>query len=156
MPSGAIKSPLPRLRKLCLALPEAHEVEAWGTPTFRVCNKQFAMYVPANFHESGTAASVWCKATLDNQEFLVAADPARYFVPPYVGKSGWVGVNLDRRVVWSELADLLADGYRLAAPRRLVTRAKERAASPPGRRDTARASSGSRGNRQARRTRRVE
>lgn len=26
-------STLARLRKLCLALPEAHEVEAWGEPT---------------------------------------------------------------------------------------------------------------------------
>ena len=37
-------SPLPKLRKLCLALPEAHEVEAWGEPTFRVKNKLFAMF----------------------------------------------------------------------------------------------------------------
>ena len=39
-----LRSPLTRVRKLCLALPEAHEVEAWGEPTFRVKNKLFAMY----------------------------------------------------------------------------------------------------------------
>ncbi len=42
--------PLTRLRKLCLALPEAHEVEAWGEPTFRVRNKLFAMYASSGNH----------------------------------------------------------------------------------------------------------
>lgn len=51
------RSPLPRLRKLCLALPEAHEVEAWGEPTFRVRNKLFAMYADAgNHHGNGRSA----------------------------------------------------------------------------------------------------
>ena len=70
--------PLPRLRRACLALAEAHEVTAWGEP------------------------------------------PERFFVPPYVGPGGWVGVWLDRRVRWTELGGLLADGYRMVAPRRLL------------------------------------
>jgi len=49
--------PLARLRKLCLALPEAHEVEAWGEPTFRVRNKLFGMYAAAsNHHGAGRPA----------------------------------------------------------------------------------------------------
>jgi len=51
---------------------------------------------------------------------MVQAAPDRFFVPPYVGPSGWVGVWLDGRVDWPELASLLRDGYRLVAPKRLV------------------------------------
>ena len=56
-------SPLVRLRKLCLALPEAHEVEAWGEATFRVKNKIFAMYAGANNHHGAGRPGVWIKAT---------------------------------------------------------------------------------------------
>ena len=111
--------PLPRLRKLCLALPEAHEVEAWGEPTFRVRNKLFAMYAsPATHHGNGRPA-VWCKAGPGNQTLMVRAAPDRFFVPPYVGPSGWIGVWLDGSVDWTELDGLLRDSYVLVAPKRL-------------------------------------
>ena len=112
-------SPLPRLRKLCLALPEAHEVEAWGAPTFRVRNKLFAMYASASSHHGGGRPAVWCKAAPGNQGLMVRAAPARFFVPPYVGPSGWVGIWLDRGVDWDELAGFLRDAYQLTAPKRL-------------------------------------
>jgi predicted DNA-binding protein (MmcQ/YjbR family) len=113
-------SPIVRLRKLCLALPEAHEVEAWGAATFRVRNKQFAMYIPpGSSHHDGRPA-VWLKAGPGNQQLMVRAAPKRFFVPPYVGPSGWIGVFLDGAVDWTELGDLLADGYRLVAPKRLA------------------------------------
>lgn len=111
--------PLTRLRKLCLALPEAHEVEAWGEPTFRVRNKLFAMYAAAGNHHGAGRPAVWCKAAPGNQALMVRAVPDRYFVPPYVGPSGWVGVYLDGAVEWGEVADLLRDSYRLIAPKRL-------------------------------------
>ena len=111
--------PLTRLRKLCLALPEAHEVEAWGEPTFRVRNKLFAMYAAAGNHHGAGRAAVWCKASPTNQALMVKAEPGRFFVPPYVGPSGWVGVWLDDAAVWDDLADLLRDAYLLAAPKRL-------------------------------------
>ena len=111
--------PLTRLRRLCLALPEAHEVEAWGEPTFRVRNKMFAMYAAAGNHHGAGRPAVWLKAAPGNQALMVDADPDRFFVPPYVGPSGWIGVYLDGRADWAELADLLRDAYRLTAPRRL-------------------------------------
>jgi hypothetical protein len=111
---------LTRLRRLCLALPEAHEVEAWGEPTFRVRNKLFAMYAAADHHHGNGRAAVWCKAAPGNQQLMVKAAPERFFVPPYVGPSGWVGVRLGPGTDWDELAGLLADGWRLVAPRRLV------------------------------------
>ena len=113
------RSPLPRLRKLCLALPEAHEVEAWGEPTFRVKNKIFAMYAADDRHGSGHHA-VWIKASAVNQRLMVEAAPDRFFVPPYVGPSGWIGVWLDGKIDWRELDDLLHDSYRMIAPKKLL------------------------------------
>lgn len=112
--------PLTKLRKLCLALPEAHEVEAWSEPTFRVRNKMFAMYASATNHHGAGRAAVWFKAGAGNQALMVKAAPHRFFVPPYVGPSGWVGAWLDAKTDWAELALLLRDAYRLAAPKRLA------------------------------------
>lgn len=110
---------LTRLRKLCLAFPEAHEVEAWGEPTFRVRNKLFAMYASAGNHHGAGRPAVWCKASTQNQALMVSAEPQRFFVPPYVGPSGWVGVWLDGEVEWDELSGFLRDAYLLVAPKRL-------------------------------------
>lgn len=120
MPMGS----LPRLRRLCLALPEAHEVEAWGEPTFRVRNKLFALHASAGNHHGGGRPAVWCKAAPGNQEIMVRAAPGRFFVPPYVGPSGWVGIWLDGDVDWQEVAGLLEDSYSLVAPKRLASRLK--------------------------------
>ena len=106
-------SPLSRLRKLCLALPDAHEVEAWGAPTFRVRNKLFAMYAHADNHHGAGHHAVWVKCTPVNQGFLLKAKPRRYFSPPYVGPSGWIGIRLDGRVNWKDVAGLLREGYDL-------------------------------------------
>ncbi len=64
--------------------------------------------------------AVWCKAVRGVQEMLVETDPKRYFVPPYVGPSGWVGARLDGKVDWGAIARLVDDAYRLVAPRRLL------------------------------------
>jgi hypothetical protein len=114
------RSPLDRVRALCLALPEAHEVEAWGEPTFRVRNKMFAMYADAGNHHGKGIAGLWVKATHVNQDLLVRSEPARFFVPPYVGPSGWVGIRLDARPDWDVVAELVRDAYRLIAPKKLL------------------------------------
>lgn len=112
--------PLTKLRKLCLALPEAHEVEAWGEPTFRVKNKIFAMHAAANNHHGDGRESVWCKAAPGNQEIMIRHAPKKFFFPPYVGPSGWVGIYLDKAVDWPEVDELLQDSYRLIAPKKLI------------------------------------
>ena len=110
-------SPLTRIRKLCLALPGAHEVEAWDAPTFRLKNKLFAMYVARdNSHHPGVPG-VWIKCDPVSQGFLLQANPRRYFKPPYVGPSGWIGVRLDGRVSWKDVGDLLRAGYDMTAHR---------------------------------------
>lgn len=111
--------PLARLRTVIKALPETTEVEAWGSPTWRA-GKMFAMY-EEKMHGLDRIA-VWIKAAPGNNEIMVTTDPKRFFIPPYVGPGGWVGVRLDGKVDWDELADLLSDGYRLVAPKRLLKR----------------------------------
>ena len=113
--------PFARLQKICLALPEAHEVKAWGEPTFRVKNKMFAMYANANNHHGNGRHAVWIKAAPGRQARAVRTAPERFFVPPYAGPSGWVGVWLGRECDWDELADILRDAYRLVAPKKLLT-----------------------------------
>ena len=115
-------NPLPKLRKVCLKLPEAHEVEAWGEPTFRVRNKLFAMYAAAANHHGAGRPAVWCKSTHVTQDLLISRDPKRFFKPPYVGPSGWVGIWLDRSPDWSEVAELVRDAYVLTAPKKLATK----------------------------------
>ena len=115
-------NPLARVRTICLALPEAHEVEAWGEATFRVRNKLFAMYASAGSHHGGGRPAIWIKAAAGNQSLMLQFAPRRFFVPPYVGPSGWVGVWLDEVAQWAELEELLRDAYRLTAPKRVAAR----------------------------------
>ncbi len=110
--------PLPKLRVICLALPEAAEVEAWGEPTFRVRKKIFAMY--SNNHHGDGIVAVWCKAPPGAQEVLTGADPARFYKPPYVGRSGWIGIRLEGNVDWGMVASLIEDAYRMTAPKGLL------------------------------------
>jgi predicted DNA-binding protein (MmcQ/YjbR family) len=111
------RSGIDELRQICLALPEVTEVEAWGDPTFRVRNKIFAT------HKIGDGrSSLWCKAQPGDQSILVSAAPEKFYVPPYVGHHGWIGVRLDGEVDWDEVAALVETSYRLTAPRRLAAR----------------------------------
>ena len=109
------KKPIDRLRKICLALPEAEERETWGDPTFRVRDKIFAME-----KRGDGRVSIWCKAPPGSQMVLVGADPQRFFVPPYVGHKGWVGVRLDNHPDWQEVAEIIRRSYRLTAPKKLA------------------------------------
>jgi hypothetical protein len=112
------RRPIDRLRAVCLAFPEAVEQETWEIPTFRVRAKIFVMYVEDEDDRPG----IWCKAPPGSQAILVGADPQRFFVPPYVGHKGWVGMRLDRRVKWREVRVVVERSYRLTAPKRLLER----------------------------------
>jgi hypothetical protein len=109
--------PLPRLRELCLALPEVTEKTSHGEPTWFV-RKTFVMYAD---HHHDDVLAFWCAAPPGAQEALVAARPDRFFRPPYVGHRGWLGVRLDAgEPDWAEIAELVADAYRQVAPKKLV------------------------------------
>ena len=109
-----------RLRDICLGLPETSEVEAWGDVTFRVGGKIFTMIKTGDGR-----ISVWCKAPPGSQQVLVGAEPETFFVPPYVGSKGWVGMRLDRGPDWNEVSALAGRSYRLIAPKRLAARVTE-------------------------------
>ena len=113
-------SVLDRVRKVCLCLPEAHEVEAWGEPTFRVKNKLFAMYAAEGNHHGAGRPGLWIKSTHVNQDLMLQSDADRFFSPPYVGPSGWIGVFLDNKPDWGVVAEIVRDGYLLTAPKKVA------------------------------------
>lgn len=106
--------PIGRLRAICLALPDTSEKVAWGEPTWRVGGRLFAQL--DNHHHGADHLAVWLPAPLGEQEALVKADPARFFRPPYVGIRGWVGVRIDGRPSWTQVAALVEQAYRHVAP----------------------------------------
>jgi hypothetical protein len=117
---------LERLRALCLALPEVTERLSHGAPTFFVRGKRAFVMVMTDHHGDGRFA-LWCAAPDGMQKMLVEADPERFFVPPYVGHRGWLGVRLDRVLHWDEVTGIAEDAYAEVAPKRLVeaTRARD-------------------------------
>jgi hypothetical protein len=113
------KAVLERLRTVCLALPETTERPSHGAPSFFVRDKKCFVMVLDNHHGDGRFA-IWCAAPAGDQELLVGADAERFFVPPYVGHRGWLGVRLDRSLDWDELAGIVEDAFCAVAPKRLV------------------------------------
>lgn len=109
------KQALERLRRICLALPEAEEKPFGGhtAPAFRVRGKLFVMT-----SEDGTTMN--CKGAPGVQQALIASDPDRFFVPRYTGKNGWIGVRLDVEQNWDEIAELVEESWRRTAPKRVV------------------------------------
>jgi hypothetical protein len=110
---------LAQLRRICLALPEVTERPSHGSPSWFVREKKtVATFV--NDHHGDGILGIWCPAPRGVQADLVAQEPERFFVPPYVGHNGWIGVRLDTDVDWDEVAGILADAYRHVAPKKLV------------------------------------
>src|ERR1700743_3829888 len=105
------------VREVCLSFPESEEVLSHGSPNFRVRGKTFATYV-INHHGDGRVA-LWLNAPPGAQELHVEAEPRHFFVPPYVGPRGWLGVILDRGIDWHRIAGLVREGYEKVAPRDL-------------------------------------
>jgi len=114
---GTVRSPVERLRRICLALPQTTEKIAWGEPTWRVKGKLFAQL--DDHHHGADHLAVWLPAPLGEQESLIFLDAERFFRPPYVGGRGWVGVRIDRRPDWKLVASLVQQAYREVAPPRL-------------------------------------
>ena len=113
-----------QLRKICLALPEANERRSHGEPTwFAGKGKVFAML--DNHHHGAAHLSVWLPQPLGVQEMLIEAEPERFFRPPYVGPSGWVGVVLDRKPDWGSVTQLIRDAFAHVATRKLVAQLKQ-------------------------------
>ena len=110
---------LETVRSICLALPEASERPSHGEPTFFVGGKRSFATVWNNHHDDGRFALI-CAAPAGMQTALVDADPERFFVPPYFGHRGWIGVRLDRGFDRDEIAGIVEDAFAEVAPPKMV------------------------------------
>lgn len=113
------RDPIAEVRRICTAFPEVSERPSHGAPTWFVRGKKTLATVWDNHHGDGTLGLI-CAAPPGVQQQLVDEEPDRFYVPPYVGHRGWIGVRLDRRVDWSEIRAIITDAYRCVAPKRLV------------------------------------
>lgn len=119
-----------RLRKICLALPEVGERLSHGEPTwFAGKGKVFAML--DNHHHGAAHLAVWLPQPVGVQELLIEADPERFFRPPYVGPSGWVGVVLSTKPDWKMVERLVRDSFVHVAARKLVSRLEGKSTARP-------------------------
>ena len=121
--AATIKRQLDRVRTLCLALPEATERLSHGEPTFFARKRVFAM-MSTDHHGDGHLAVV-LPAEPGLQSIMIEKNPDRFYYPPYVGASGWIGVEL-QRVGDNELKSLIVGAWRLVAPKRAVAEWDER------------------------------
>ena len=112
------KSIADAVREVCLSLPEAEEQPSRGSPDFRVRGKTFATFV-INHHGDARIA-LWLPARPGVQTHFTGEEPAYYFVPPYVGPRGWLGVHLNTGLPWRDIARRVREAYEIVAPRDLV------------------------------------
>jgi hypothetical protein len=112
---------LAELREICLALPEATEVESWGRPTFRA-KKIFATFgVPSEDRGHGMVFKP------DEDERPALLQDERFWLPPYWGPGGWLALDFDAAEVdWDEVAELVEGSYRQVALKRMIKALDER------------------------------
>jgi predicted DNA-binding protein (MmcQ/YjbR family) len=109
---------LRKLSKICLSLPEVTQRDLNEHADFRVRGKVFAYFL--NNHHGDGIISVCCKSALGENIDRASREPARFYLPPYIGPRGWFGLRLDGEAVdWSEVRNLLELSYGLVAPKRL-------------------------------------
>ena len=107
---------LAALREVCARLPEVTElIDGFGHTTFKVRRKSFVI---AGMGEDGTALSI--KSDLPNQQLLVRRGP--WYRTPYIGHHGWISIERPLEHDWAQVEQLIVDGWRLAAPKRLAAR----------------------------------
>jgi len=121
--SDAGEEHLRRVRRICAALPETTEKLSHGEPTFFVRKKVYVMF--ANNHHNDGHIAVWIPVPEGMQPMLLRTEPQKFFLPPYVGVRGWVGIELDR-IDDENLALHLCEAWRLIAPKKLQTAAAGR------------------------------
>ena len=120
------------IRGLCLAFDETEERASHGMLDFRVRgSKTFATYA-ANHHGDGRIA-LWLNVPAGLSDSYVSSSPKHFFVPPYVGPRGWLGVRLDQGITWKQVIELVRTAYEHVAPPRLAAPRKSIHAPAPKR-----------------------
>ena len=110
---------LVRLTKICLALPESIRQLHGNHAGFLVRKRTFAYFL--NDHHGDGIVALTCKVLPGDNAALAAAQPARFYIPAYIGPRGWVALRLDvGNVDWDEVAELVVGSYLLVAPKRLA------------------------------------
>jgi predicted DNA-binding protein (MmcQ/YjbR family) len=104
---------LAKVRSICLALPEAKEVDAWGHPTFRAGKKMFA-----GFGQDAEGLSLGMKMSYERQDELL--EDKRFYPTPYAARMGWVSLRITNKTNWSEVAALLREAYKQVALKRML------------------------------------
>ena len=114
---------LEAVREICLGLPETSERPSHGAPTFFIREKRSLATVWDNHHGDGRFSLI-CAAPEGLQAALVETTPERFYVPPYFGHRGWIGVRLDRGFDRDEIAGIVEDAFAEVAPPKLVQAAR--------------------------------
>ena len=115
------ESDLAKVRALCMALPEAAEKISHGAPTFFIEKGKVFAYFSHNHHGDDRTAVQVKTSGREEQAMLVEMDPDLYYVPPYTGPAGWIGMRLDQGATdWDHIGDRIATSWELVAPRRLL------------------------------------
>jgi hypothetical protein len=120
---------LERVRGICLALPDTYEKLSHGAPAFFIPSGQYLAFAD-NHHGDGRLAA-WVAAPPGMQEELIGADPKHFFRPPYVGPSGWVGINLNTGLDWGAVAAIIEQGHGFIASKKKRRSPRSRAAAAP-------------------------
>jgi predicted DNA-binding protein (MmcQ/YjbR family) len=114
-----------RVTKICLALPESTRRCSGQHAGFYVRSRSFAYFL--NDHHGDGIVSIAAKVIPGDNTALVAGNPARFYLPAYVGSRGWVALRLDAgEIDWDEVAELVTGSYRLIAPKKLAALVKMR------------------------------
>ena len=117
------------VRDICLTMPETEEVISHGSPNFKVAGKSFATY-SLNHHGDGKVALL-VNLSKDMQTMLVESAPKHFFIPPYTGSKGWVGIELNQGIKWDRVSQLACDAYRKVAPSTLADQVSPRKVKAP-------------------------
>ena len=110
------------IRQICLHFPDTEEVESHGWPEYRCRGKGFATFTIN--HHGDKRVALLLNASRETQSFLVESAPKVFFVPPYVGPKGWVGIDLGSKIRWPRVAELACDAYVRVAPKALADQAR--------------------------------
>ena len=123
MSKSARLSLLSELSEICLAFPEATRELQGDHASFRVRKKVFAYFL--NNHHGDGIVSICGKALPGDNKILVSSDPAKYYLPAYIGPRGWVGLRLDiGKVDWEEVKELITGSYQQTRYTRLQPRSQ--------------------------------
>jgi predicted DNA-binding protein (MmcQ/YjbR family) len=110
---------LAALRACCARLPEVEEViDGFGHTTFKVARRSFMI---AGMGADGSSVAI--KSDPITQAALVRQGP--WYRTPYIGQHGWISIENPLDGDWSAVEEIIVDGYRLAAPKRLAKRLAE-------------------------------